>query len=122
MDYLALRQDNIEIKYVAGEKLWAKETSVFLQEALVFLSRYFGLKKPFSLIRVVLAPSRSQYDQLVANFLGIKAKTPSIPHWFMFLKSIYLPIWKRFLVGGGRVWLFIYRDRESMKMNFGSLF
>lgn len=79
MDYLTLRQDNIEIKYVAGEKLLAKETFVFLQEALVFLSRYFGLKKPFSLIRVALAPSRSQYDQLVANFLGVKAKIPSVP-------------------------------------------
>lgn len=79
MDYLILRQDNIEIKYVAGEKLWAEETSVFLQEALVFLARYFSLKKPFSLIRVALAPSRSQYDQLVANFLGVKAKTPSAP-------------------------------------------
>ncbi|MBP8591003.1 hypothetical protein KBI33_00855 [Candidatus Shapirobacteria bacterium] len=79
MDYLTLRQDNIEIKHVVGDEVWAKETLIFLQEVLVFLSHYFGLKKPFSLIRVVLAPGRSQYDQLVANFLGVKAKIPSAP-------------------------------------------
>lgn len=78
-NYLTFIKNNIEFRYIETDKQFAKETYINLKEAIIFLSNYFCLKEPFSLIRAILAPSRNEYDRLVINLLGVNIKTPSDP-------------------------------------------
>lgn len=78
-NYLVLGEGNIEVRYIEGYKPSAEETFIDLKEALVFLSRYFCLKKPFPPIRAILVPNRREYDHLVINLLGVDIETPSDP-------------------------------------------
>jgi len=78
-NYLMLSKDNIEVRYIEGDKPFAKETFITLKEALVSLSKYFCLKEAFPPIRAILVPNRSEYERLVINLLGVNIEIPSNP-------------------------------------------
>jgi len=78
-NYLVLGKDNIEIRYIGGDKPFAEETFIALKEVLVFLSKYFGLEEPFPSIRAILVPNRNEFDRLVINLLGVEIENPSLP-------------------------------------------
>ena len=77
--YLLLGKDNIEVRYIEGDKPFAEETLIALKGALVSLSKYFCLKEPFPKIRAILVPNRNEFDRLVADLLGVEIEIPSNP-------------------------------------------
>jgi hypothetical protein len=74
-DYNYVRQDNIIVFY--KEKSYIDETINVIKEAQVTLSKYFELTLENHNIRVVLTPSRLEFDKQVLNFLKISSETPS---------------------------------------------
>lgn len=79
-NYLVLNKNNIEVRYIEGDKPFAKETFIAINEALVSLSKYFCLKEHFPPIRAILVTNRSEYDHLVVNLLGVDIEIPSNTH------------------------------------------
>jgi hypothetical protein len=74
-DYNYVRQDNIIVFY--KEKSYIDETINGIKEAQETLSKYFELTLAKHNIRVVLTPSRLEFDKQVLNFLKISSETPS---------------------------------------------
>lgn len=78
-NYLRLDKNNIEVRYIEGDKAFAEETFIALKEALIYLSEYFCLKEPFPPIRAILVTNRNEFDWLVIDLLGVEIETPSRP-------------------------------------------
>ena len=47
-NYLVLGKDNIEIRYIGGDKPFAEETFIALKEVACFPSNVFWLRRAFS--------------------------------------------------------------------------
>ena len=78
-NYLILGNEKIEIRYISGEIVFAKEAFDALEQGLPAISAYFNVSQPFPLVRVVLVPNRDEFDRLVRDLLQIKIEVPSHP-------------------------------------------
>lgn len=78
-NYRQVQEGNIDIRYVEGDEIHARDTMVALREASCLLDQYFGLVSPFSNLRAILVPTRSEYERLVVNLLGVNIEIPSNP-------------------------------------------
>ncbi len=79
-EYIELRSGNIEVRYAGADHRYAKETLAVLTEAYAFLKEYFHTAELFPTpIRAIMVPTRSEYDRLVVDLLGVDIEVPSNP-------------------------------------------
>ena len=78
-DYLTLESQSVEIRYAQGDYEFAQVSHAALDRALPAITGYFGLPSSFPKVRVVLVPSRAEFDRLVRDLLGVAIETHSNP-------------------------------------------
>jgi len=77
--YSELGDARIGIRYVEGEGSFAERAFAALDAKLPALTSYFEVSEPFLPIRVVLVPSRDEFDRLVRELLRVEIEVPSHP-------------------------------------------
>lgn len=79
-NYMDVHSGNIEVRYTGADRRYAEDTFAVLSEAYASLKEYFLMGEPSpTTIRAILVPTRSEYDRLVVELLGIDIEVPSNP-------------------------------------------
>lgn len=77
-DYLTITEKNLIICYKNTDAIYVRHTLDSLLKAYSGLKAYFGTNLQIA-VRAILVPSRSEYDRLVVNLLGVDIEIPSNP-------------------------------------------
>jgi len=77
--YSELGDARIGVRHVEGERPFAERAFAALDAKIPALTSYFEVPVPFPPIRVVLVPSRNEFDRLVRDLLRVKIEVPSHP-------------------------------------------
>lgn len=75
--YSIVKRDNITLHYVGLDKMIAADTMEVLHNAYNTLAEYHGLQNKKILVRVIMAPSRRDYDKVLGGVLNLPKEVPT---------------------------------------------
>ena len=78
-NYRTFGNEQIEIRFIAGEECFAQKAFATLSDALPAITNYFRISGSFPKVRVVIVIHRSEFDRLVRDFLQVEIELPSHP-------------------------------------------
>jgi len=78
-NYRTFGNEQIEIRFRAGEECFAQKAFATLSDALPAITNYFRISGSFPKVCVVIVIHRSEFDRLVRDFLQVEIELPSHP-------------------------------------------
>lgn len=75
--YKSIKKENITLNYVGNDSVMAVDTIEVILNAYKTLSKYHGLDKKNLSVRVIIAPTRKDYDRNLSEELKLKGKISS---------------------------------------------
>lgn len=77
--YSIIKRGNITLHYVGMDRMIAADTIDVLENSYNTLAGYHGLQDKKVLVRVIIAPSRTDYNLALSKALNLHKEVPSKP-------------------------------------------